>query len=332
MRARCARRRRPATMAACRVYARQAAPQTNRSKGISAVERVRGKSAISVAPNANRANRCGPVAGRARRRVRRGAYSNARHANADSPSRAHGDRYARAYANAASADRDRDAHAYGDARPAADRDAYPRPNPGPAVRPPRIRPRAPCADGDGNHRAYGDPNPAANANGDPDHRAHGNTNSAADRDADARAARRMARRRPHWSERGRPRSRRNPHTRRRLVLDDRGGRRRQIRPSLLLRHLVTEVQRRVSDAQRPLRRLQRRRRDRRGRLLGQRRRAWPIRPPAQPRMGVRRGAADARPRLQRPSAIVVDGHRRRRRDRPLAGLRRRLRGLLARRP
>ena len=230
-------------------------------------------------------------ADRARRRVRRGALPNARHANVYSAPRADRDRNPRPSANAC-ATASGDYRANSDPRARADRGAYPRPDSGASVRPPRNYPRASCANAYGDPRAHSAVSPAADRNayarasahGDPNPRAHGDAHPAANRNAYVRAGRRMARRRPHRSERRRPRRRRNPHARRRLVRDDRGSRRRQIRSPLLLRHLVTELPRRVSDAQWPLRRLQRRRRNRRSRMarVGQRAIARRVRPPAQP--------------------------------------------------
>ena len=258
--------------------------------------------------------------------------------------RANGDSfaYARPYRNRnASARRDSPPYANADARPCRDsaadapanRDRRANGAPDSAVRVPPKRPGAACAN------AYSSPDAPA-PNGDRDARSNRDPYSrAANADAyrrpyayaDARAVRRMARRPPRRLPPRRPRARRDAHARRRLVLDDRGSRRREVRAPLLLRHVVTELRRRVSDAQRPLRRLQGRRRNRRRRLQRQRGDARAVRERQQPPLGVRRGAR-ARPRLQRSLAIVVDGYRLGRRHPALPGLRKRRRGLLARRP
>ena len=283
------------------------------------------------------ARRRSGAADRARaRRVRPRAPRADARANGDSPAyaspyrnhRARHDPYSRSAANA-------DACPYSDA-PANRAPANGAPDS--AVRVPSKRPNAPERSGASGANAYSSPNAPA-LNGDRDARPDRDTYSrAANADAyrrsyayaDARAVRRMARRPPRGLPPRRPRARRGAHARRRLVLDDRGSRRRQVRAPLLLRYVVTELPRRVSDAQRPLRRLQGRRRNRRRRLQRQRGDARAVRERQQPPLGVRRGAC-ARPRLQRPLAIVVDGYRLGRRHPALPGLRKRRRELLARR-
>ena len=245
-------------------------------------------------------------------------------------------RYSRSPANANARPR-RNSAAY--ARAHRNRNRYANGAPDSAVRVPPERPNAPERSGAPGANAYSSPDAPA-PNGDRDARpnrdpysraANADANRRSYAYADARAVRRMARRPPRRLPPRRPRLRRGAHARRRLILDDRGSRRRQVRAPLLLRHMVTELPRRVSDAQRPLRRLQRRRRNRRRRFQRQRGDAWAVRERQQPPLGVRRGAR-ARPRLQGSLAIVVDGYRLGRRHPALPGLRKRRRGLLARRP
>ena len=213
---------------------------------------------------------------RARRLQPRARHAAAR-ANGDSPAYARPyrnrnpcacrDIYSRAAANTDACPH-RDAPANRDARASA----YAAPDS--AVRVAPERPNAPERSGAACANAYSGPNTPA-PNRDRDARSHRDLYSrSAYADAyrrpyayaDARAVRRMARRPPRGLPPRRPRARRDAHARQRLVLDDRGSRRRQVRAPLLLRHVVTELPRRVSDAQRPLRRLQGRRRNRRRRL------------------------------------------------------------------
>ena len=202
---------------------------------------------------------------RARRVQPRGRPAAAR-ANGDSSA------YARPYRNRNAPAR-RDIYSRADARPRrnapANRDSRAPANGAPdsAVRVPPKRPNAPERPGAACANAYSSPNAPA-PNRDRDARPNRDPYPRADdddayrrpyADADARAVRRMARRPPRRLSLRRPRARRGAHARRRLDLDDRGSRRRQVRAPLLLRHVVTELRRRVSDAQRPLRRLQGRR-------------------------------------------------------------------------
>ena len=220
----------------------------------------------SGAPDRARARRLQPRG----RRADTGPYRDSSpYARAHCNARSRRDIYSRAAANAdacplrnrarrARANRDRRANGAPDSavrvspkRPnapersgASGADAYPGPN-------------APAPNRDRDARPNRDPYPRA-ANADAYRRPYAY--------ADARAVRRMARRPSRRLPPRRPRARRDAHARRRLVLDDSGSRRRQVRAPLLLRHVVTELRRRVSDAQGPLRRLQGRRRDRRRRL------------------------------------------------------------------
>ena len=199
--------------------------------------------------------------------------------------RANGDSfaYARPYRNRnPRARRDSPPYANTDARPhrdsaaddPANRDRYANGAPDSAVRVSPERPNTPERSGAPGAYAYSSPDAPA-PNRDRDARPNRDLYSrAANADAyrrpyayaDARAVRRMARRPPRRLPPRRPRARRGAHARRRLDFDDRGSRRRQVRAPLLLRYVVTELRRRVSDAQGPLRRLQGRCRNRRSRL------------------------------------------------------------------
>ena len=242
------------------------APDEAKAHGIRRDENARMARHRSDAPDRARARRVQPRAHPADARANGDSHAYARPYRNASARRYP---YSRADANADARPcpyRNAPAHRYPYSR------AYANGAPDSAVRVPPKRPNAPERSGAPGANAYSSPD-APTPNGDRDARPHRDPYSrAADAYprsyayANARAVRRMARRPPRRLPPRRPRARRGAHARRRLVLDDRGSRRRQVRAPLLLRYVVTELRRRVSDAQRPLRRLQGRRRNRRRRL------------------------------------------------------------------